>query len=177
MSQDGKLNQESTDRMELAIDRFVEGNAPFLITCGWDYRKDSTISISKAMADYAIETGKVTSNSILRANQSRDTVGDAFYSKQIVNSKTGWKDFLIVTSDYHVNRTHEIFQFVFGPRHQTDVIGSTTEPNDQQKSGEANSLSAFRKTFKGIQPGDDESIYRRLCTYHPFYNGDIHPKI
>lgn len=177
MSQDGKLNQESTNRVELAIDHFAEGAAPFLITCGWDYRKDSTIAISQALADYAIESGKVTSHSILRANQSRDTVGDAFYSKQIANSQKGWSDFLIVTSDYHVNRTREIFQFVFGPRYKTDVIGSITEPNDQQKSGEVNSLSAFRKTFKGIQPGDDESIYRRLCEDHPFYNGDIHPKI
>eukprot|EP01047_Picozoa_sp_COSAG01_P123053 COSAG01_NODE_51959_length_350_cov_1.031873_1_plen_32_part_10 len=32
MSKDGKLNEESTNRMELAIDRFVRNDAPYLIT-------------------------------------------------------------------------------------------------------------------------------------------------
>ena len=177
MSKDGRLNAESTNRMELAIDRFVRNDAPCLITCGWDYRADSTIAIADAMSQFAIESGKVPPASIILANQSRDTVGDAIFTKQIIQSKSGWTRLLIVTSDYHVGRTLEIFNFIYGDRYDIEVIGATTDAANEQPNSESSSLAAFRKTFVGIDCGDDDSIYKRLCTDHPFYNGVVHPQL
>ncbi|MDA7918415.1 YdcF family protein [Mariniblastus sp.] len=177
MSKDGKLNEESTNRMELAIDRFVRNDAPYLITCGWDYRADSAIAIADAMSQFAIESGKVPPASIILANQSRDTVGDAIFSKQIIQSKSGWTRLLIVTSDYHVARTLEIFNFIYSEQYDIEVIGATTAAANEQVNSESSSLVAFRKTFAGVVCGDDESIYKRLCKDHPFYNGVVHPKL
>lgn len=177
MSQQGDLNRESTNRMELAIRSFFQYSSHVLITCGWAYREDSTIAIADAMCRYAVETSQITAASVLTATQSRDTVGDAVFSKRIVNSKPGWNKFLVVTSDYHVDRTKDIFQFVYGPKKRIKVIGATTQRTQQQAESENGSRVAFRNTFNGIMPGDDEAIYLRLCRKHPFYNGLIHPQI
>jgi len=177
MTPEGNLNGESMDRMDLAIESFFQYRPSVLITCGWAYRDDSTIAIADAMCRYAIETSPITSESVLTARESRDTVGDAFFSKQIVTSKPGWNKFLVVTSDYHVDRTLDVFRFVYGPRHTIDVIGAPTQGTQDETENENSSLVAFRKTFNGIMPGQDEAIYRRLCKFHPFYNGVIHPQI
>lgn len=177
MSQQGDLNRESKNRMELAIKSFFQFSSPVLITCGWAYRDDSTIAIADAMFRYAVDTGQIPATSVLTATQSRDTVGDAVFSKRIVTSNPGWDKFLIVTSDYHVDRTKDIFQFVYGPQKTIEVIGATSQRTQQQAESENSSCVAFRKTFNGIMPGDDDAIYRRLCRNHPFYNGLIHPQI
>ncbi|MDA7879863.1 YdcF family protein [Mariniblastus sp.] len=177
MTKKGVLNGESTARMDVAIDHFFRYSVPFLITCGWAYRDDSEIEISEAMYQYAIASEQVPANSILKANESRDTVGDAIFSKQIVTSNSSWNKFLIVTSDYHVDRTREIFNFIYGNNYTIEVVGAITSQTPQQTASESKSLIAFRDTFDGILSGDDEAIYRRLGEEHPFYNGVIHPQI
>ena len=39
------------------------------------------------------------------------------------------------------------------------------------------SLNQFYKTFNGVKSGDDVLIYKRLHLDHPYYNGDIYPKV
>ena len=43
--------------------------------------------------------------------------------------------------------------------------------------GQLFSASVFYKTFNGIKSGDDVLIYKRLCADHPYYNGEVYPKI
>jgi hypothetical protein len=38
------------------------------------------------------------------------------------------------------------------------------------------SLNQFYKTFNDVKFGDDDLIYKRLCSVHPYYYGDIYPK-
>ena len=177
MSKYGELNNESKGRMDLAIDHFYNGNASRIVTCGWPYRKDSNIAICDAMRQYAIKIRDVPSDAIITTAKSRDTVGDAVFSKRLLKSKNDESNFLIVTSDYHVSRTSEIFSFIYGRQYRLKVVGSPTEQTKNLIDSEKRSLIVFRNTFYGIIPGDDESIYQRLCEDHPFYNGVSHPKI
>ena len=57
------------------------------------------------------------------------------------------------------------------------ISGVTGFESDDSSALEASSLSAFRKTFDKASPGDLASIFYSLRNYHPFYNGEIHPKI
>lgn len=177
MSKNGKLNGESKGRIDLAIDHFFKGSAPLIVTCGWPYRQDSNIAICDAMKQYAVESRGVRHNAIITEVQSRDTVGDAVFSKRLLKSIPSETNYLIVTSDYHVFRTNEIFNFIYGNPYHFDVIGIPTKQTKKLIDSETCSLIAFRKTFHGIMPGDDEAIYKRLCEEHPFYNGVIHPRI
>lgn len=172
----GNLNAESKGRIDLACDTYFDHPGTPLITCGWDYRKDSPLFIGEVLKKYAIDRG-VPAEHITAEINSRDTVGDAVFSKLTLVNKTDWRKILVVTTDYHVARTREIFHFVYGPLFEIEVIGATPFDTPEKQIAEQASIDAFKRTFEGIEPGDDSAIYERLSARHPFYNGDIYPTI
>ncbi len=173
----GILNNESRLRVNCAIDALSCNYASILITCGWAYRKDLNISIAEAMRKYAKTLYSSTNATILTEANSRDTVGDALFTKINMALPLGWKKIMVVTSDYHVKRSRNIFTFVYGPSIQIDVIGTPCPHDRQQINKEIVSMAAFSKTFDGITPGDTKAIYERLRKEHPFYNGKIYKQI
>lgn len=175
MDAEGHLNEESLSRLSLGCELVRTGEAAILVTCGWAYRNDSDIRIADAMAEHAVHHMKIERSRIIAETNSRDTVGDAVFTKLNISNKYGWNNIIVSTSSYHVERTREIFSFVYG--RDIAVAGSDDRNDAALTRSEAESISAFRSTFKGISPGDDRAIYERLKTEHPFYNGRIHPKL
>ena len=109
---------------------------------------------------------------------SRDTVGDAYFTKVNLVVPRFWKKVLVVTSDYHVSRTQEIFSFIYGVDVDVMVYGAPMVAlNDDVERGELTSLKAFRDTFSGVLSGDDAAILMRLRERHPFYNGKAYAAI
>ncbi|MCF6345032.1 MAG: YdcF family protein [Thiomicrorhabdus sp.] len=176
MSQSGKLNAESSARMEVAIEAFHNQLAPCMVACGWDYREDSSITIADAMKTYAIEVGGIPSEVILTEKMSRDTVGDAVFTKKNLAIKREWSSLLIVTSDYHVIRTNEIFSFIYGKSFGIKVVAASTgkKVGESVLNSELKSIQAFYQTFRGVDAGDDVSILKCLVERHPYYNGCIY---
>lgn len=177
MDRNGVLNEETRSRVDLAVDALKRNYAPLLITCGWAYREDSDICIADAMRQYAISSHKVEDAAIIAEVLSRDTVGDAVFTKINLAIPRGWKTILVVTSDYHAARSRAIFSFVYGPSVIVDTAGAVCSKNDQLQSSEATSMNVFLSTFDGITAGDDKEIYRRLRERHLFYNGQVYPQI
>lgn len=177
MDVDGNLNAESRLRADLAAELFHTQNAQMMITCGWDYRADSPIAIADAFSRYLFIHYNIPQELIHQELRSRDTVGDAVFTnnflrrEQLLTSQIS-----VVTSKYHLSRTAEIFQFVFGENVDSSFYGSETETNEDHSDSERNSVIAFRNTFAGIPSGDFEQIEKRMIASHPFYNGTIHPK-
>lgn len=176
MDHEGNLNVESVARIKLASELFFDRPSTTLITCGWNYRKDSKLFIGEVMKDYAVKLG-VPSEKIIAELNSRDTVGDAFFTKFNIVKNRGWKNLLVVTSDYHVNRTSTIFNFIYGAEYTIKVIGAPGFDSHDKQLSENKSLEAFHQTFQNVTAGDDVKIYERLSTQHPFYNGVVHPQI
>ena len=113
INKSGKPNRESSSRMDVAIEAFYQKKAPYIITCGWAYRDDSSISIADAMKTYAVQK-KVPEHVIFTEANSRDTVGDAYFTKTNIVSKNYWNKLLIVTSEYHAIRAYAIFKYIYG---------------------------------------------------------------
>lgn len=178
MNQQGELNAESQARADLAADMYSSGGFKSIITCGWDYRQDSEISIADAFEAYLVTVRQISPECIYAEVRSRDTVGDAVFTRLLTDDKDlAETEFVIVTSRYHVNRTNEIFTFVYGESAHISVVGSECAPQQSHEHTEKKSLEAFRATFAGTSTGDIESIYSRMLESHPFYNGDIHPQM
>ena len=177
MDKNGQLNRDSCSRLDLAIDIFRENKNSLIITSGWDYRDDSNIKLADAMKSYIVNVSNISQELILTEINSRDTVGDAIFTKINIIKKKNISNLIIVTSDWHVIRANKIFSYIYGSQYKLKVLGSkTTNKKDLSELEEA-SISKFYKTFGGINPGDDILIYKRLCSDHPYYNGDIYPKI
>lgn len=175
MDVNGNLNEESLSRLKMAGSMYFQKKSKNIITVGWDYRSDSDLFISDVYKSNLISMG-VPANSIISENKSRDTVGDAFFSKKIA-LKFNWKKLLVITSEYHILRAKKIFEFIYGNEFQLDFIGAKSRNSHAREIIEKKSLKTFNSTFSGIKKGDDECIYKCLKNYHPCYNGIIYSKI
>lgn len=177
MDEHGVLNDETRARVDLAVDALKNARAPLLVTCGWAYRADSALCIADAMRQYAISARKVEDAAIITETNSRDTVGDAVFTKLNLAIPRAWTKLLVVTSGYHAERSRAIFSFVYGSSISIEAIGADGLDDEQLRSSEQASMQAFVNTFEGISAGDDVNIFARLRERHPFYNGQVHPKI
>lgn len=172
MSKEGVLNNESKNRVDELLKRIKNKKYQNIFFCGWAYRNDSNITIASAQKKY-FESKEAKEHNIYLIEKSRDTVGDAVYSRKCIESNFNDIRVNVVTSDYHIDRSNKIFKFVFGKNYEINMISATTELTDQLQS-EEKSLMDFRKTFKGVEEGDLEKIYLTMIRKHPFYNGEVY---
>lgn len=177
MDNEGVLNDESAARAAKAVQILAATRSSCLVTCGWPYREDSDLPIAEAFRDHILANFQVPPNAIVMEQNSRDTVGDAWFTKVNVAVPRGLTDLHVVTSTYHVPRTAEIFAFIYGPRYRINVIGALVPENDIIKENELRSTDAFRETFANVTAGDDKAILARLRERHPFYNGTVYSRI
>lgn len=175
MDVNGNLSEESLSRLKMAGSMYFQKKSKNIITVGWDYRSDSDLFISDVYKSNLISMG-VPANSIISENKSRDTVGDAFFSKKIA-LKFNWKKLLVITSEYHILRAKKIFQFIYGNEFNSNFVGVKSINQSSRKTVERKSLDSFKSTFLGIKKADDKEIYKCLKTNHPYYNGAVYPKI
>lgn len=172
----GKLNEESLNRLNYGAQQFFKKRSNTIISCGWDYRKDSDLVIAEVFRDYFLSSGIPKKHLITEIN-SRDTVGDAFFSKINIVKKRNWKKILVVTSHYHVKRTKMIFDFIYGSNYLIKVESSDEISSNNLLQKESKSINVFKSTFKGVLSGNDSKIFKKIRESHPFYNGDIYSKI
>jgi hypothetical protein len=177
MDKSGQLNKVSCSRLDLSIEEFNKGKHSCIITSGWDYHANSNIAIADAMKLYIVNNSDILDELVLTEKNSRDTVGDAIFTKINIVKKSSLNDLLVVTSDYHVLRASKIFSYIYGEKYTIKVLGSKTNKEMKLLGQEKKSLEQFNKTFNDIKSGNDDLIYQRLCSEHPYYNGDIYPKI
>ena len=176
MDRYGRLNDESLNRLNYAQQQFINKRSNTIITCGWDYRKDSDLVIADVFKDYFLKNGIPKKNIVTEIN-SRDTVGDAIFSKINIVKNSNCKSILVVTSYYHVERTKMIFDFIYGANYSIKVEASDDISSDTLTEKEKKSINVFKTTFKGVEVGNDMKIYERIRAQHPFYNGDTYSKI
>jgi hypothetical protein len=180
MSERGELNAETAARVDLAAQIEKNEGSNLILLCGWPYRSDCDIAIADAMRCYLLAKHPAFSQISRCQRLSRDTVGDAVFSRVFLDTLTGGlATYLVnvVTSDYHMNRSREIFEFVFGRDCCISVSGVPGFQCDDSAAKEAESLSAFRNTFSNALPGDLESIFSALRNRHRYYNGEVYPRI
>jgi len=65
-----------------------------------------------AAANYLIEKG-TDPKKILREHASYDTIGNAYFARVIHTDPRQWRRLLVITSEFHVRRTQEIFNWIF----------------------------------------------------------------
>lgn len=178
MDAEGNLNNESKERAELSLEIMKNCSVANIVTTGWAYRRNVNLSLAEVMKRYINERLPADCEvNFLIEDLSKDTVGEAVFTKVNFAAPMSWKKIIVVTSNYHIKRAKEIFNFVYGSMYEISFFGSKWEYKKSIVDDELSSISKFRETFFGINVGDDLMILRRLKESHPFYNGEIYPFI
>jgi len=179
MQKNGELGEDCRLRTARGIECFLENESPILLMSGSHFldstgKYDDTcvpFSQAEAMKRYAIKKG-VPSDSLLKEEDSLDTVGQTCFCKWFFGLPREWKNIKEITADYHAYRVGKIAEFIYGPKFCIDVEGvkTGTELVSDLKEKEDEKLKPFRKTFEGIAPGDDKLLFHRLFIAHGRYN-------
>lgn len=179
MESNGTLDKETIARINKGIEVYDRGSYADILLCGWAYRKDAEITLAEAMQCHINASFPEHAEACILQPLSRDTVGDAFFSKLLLDLKYPkmQHEVTIVTSDYHAHRASTIFEFIFGENNSLRVDSIPYESTPEIAAHERLSLQTFRQTFKAVQPGNTAKIYDRLSSSHSFYNGIAGPKI
>lgn len=119
----GYLTELGRRRVEKAIELYKKSPCKIIMS------GHSSIDIidakkteASAMEDYAIMHG-VDKNDIIKEECSRDTIGNAFFSKEIIDIKK-WKDIIVVTSDFHIARAKYIFNKIFSGNYRIKFVSA-----------------------------------------------------
>ncbi len=92
-----------------------------------------TLTEAESMASYLIKEG-INKRAIVLEKRSKDTIGNAYYLKKNVFMPMGEKEAIIITSAFHENRVHYIFQKIFGGMYKFTYIGLKEHlPKEEEK--------------------------------------------
>lgn len=84
------------------------------------------------MQKYLLGKG-VSIDQILLEERSKDTVGNAYYSKKYIFIPRKEKEAIIITSDFQVERVKYIFHKIFGQEYKLKIIGIKSELPDSER--------------------------------------------
>lgn len=169
MDSDSLLSPESAARADAVARLASQSPEAIVITPGWAYRKDTKTPVGQAMKNYLVDKWGLQEGRIFVDSHSKDTVGDAVFSRLKMKTLGEFDEIVVATSSYHIGRAMAIFEFVFGggPSLEGEAVEFQATPTVHEH--EAESLQAFRRTFEGIDPGDLDSMLARLKSKHPLY--------
>ncbi len=176
INSDGSLPNDSCLRVRKGFELFEQQLANKILMSGlWSYRltENPVCSEALAMKKYAVELG-INPDFILEENHSKDTLGNAYFSKVDFCLPNNWRNIAVVTSDDHLNRTKYIFDIVFGNDFEIDYYSSKHNPDHKAEDlkRENNSLHVLKEVISGIQAGDHQSIWNVMQTHHPGYSNN-----
>jgi hypothetical protein len=188
LTKDGKLTKWFKRRLDKALEitnseyiiHLSDGTVhkpPILNEDGY------TLFESNVAAAYLLERG-IDPKKILREWMSYDTIGNAYFARVVHTDPRGWRRLAVITSEFHMPRTKEIFRWVFSlddpkPSYQLDFISVTDngiEPDIilPRIEREKDSLETIRQIKEQISTLNE--FHTWLFTNHGAYAVAAKPK-
>lgn len=172
---EGNIGADATNSVRLGVEAFSESQDTCLIMTGdISYKSNFKPSISEAQAmkDYAISLG-VPSDKIFVETESKDTLGNLFFTKQNLLLPLGITDITTVRGPNQSNeRIRYLANKVLGVEYDYRLIEPDIERPDEQER-EQKSLALAKKWLDSIPNGDMNAIYALMRGKHPGYNSSL----
>lgn len=170
-------------RMDCAMRAWSELGQPMMVLSGgysFILETPPPLLEAEAMQRYAVSTG-FPPDKILIETESRDTLGNAFFTKRRLAEPRSWRNLLIVTSEYHLPRTRYVFQKVFGPLYSLSYRAAASHFSEleslEHRAEEKLIFEISAEALNAIPDGDDRAIEHFLYTKHPGYVPEAHPTL
>jgi uncharacterized SAM-binding protein YcdF (DUF218 family) len=172
---DGALPALAKQRVVRAAELFAWGVAPRLIfsgRCSLMTETEPPRTEAAAMAEYAIGLG-IPRRAVILEEESRDTIGNAYFVLRRFLEPNDWMSIRVVTSDFHIQRTAWVFQKVLGLGYDVAFSPSPSELDHATiaaRGREESDISTFLMDWLGpIPDGDPIALARLIWQEHPGY--------
>ncbi len=177
---DGRIPKITQNRAKKAVRLFKQNpNSTLLISAGyWGFQRFTPPNTeAKPMKAIALSMG-VPASKIILEEISRDTLGNAYFTRLIAD-KHGWKKIIVVTSKDHLERTKYYFEKVYGPGYELRFVLAETGLSKKalEKIAKFEKLALKLANLKNVQAGDLKEIGNYIFKKHIMYNGSILKKI
>jgi uncharacterized SAM-binding protein YcdF (DUF218 family) len=172
---DGSLGLIARARVDRALQLYAMGVAPRVIFTGHSALMSEgqpEVTEADAMASYA-RTHQLPPKAIFIEDQSRDTIGNAYFVLRRYLEPNDWNSIRVVTSDFHIQRTAWVFQKVLGLGYDVSFSPSPSELDHSTiaaRAREESDISTFLMDWIGDLPdGDPLALARLIWQDHPGY--------
>lgn len=181
--------EQAKARLDQAYSLFAEGRADCIISTGKysvvatvdpdvtgprteaEVGKQYLIAKAQAQGGNASDVRRIE-EAILCEDQSIDTISNAWYAKKLCLEPQGITSCILVTSDYHMERSRIIFEWVLGPQYTVACAEAPSPQNGEERERRNHFeriLTDHVKTHlvSSIAAGDNEALQRFMETEHP----------
>lgn len=179
-------------RLDYAANLYIQGKTKYIMVLsrGTPHkappRTKEDIPVDEAMssADYLISQHQIEPKYIFLERWSFDTLGNAFAALTMHVLPRKLKKIHLVTSDWHLPRTREIFDTVFACSGASDIeltyaaaqnIGLSDNETELRLKRELESLETFRTMTKPMLK-DMDSLHKFIFEEHGCYKAGSHLK-
>lgn len=171
----GYLSHESLERIATGIKIIQTNRAQYLILSGngyWQKKISPSRTEANLMANIAVKNG-ISKKVIWIENKSLDTIGNAYFTKSLIEENNLGKSFIIITSDYHIKRTKWLFNKLFGSKYKLIFKGVNSglslKKHRMKTLRDYKILKYTQQLFIDNKIKSDKSIKMFLISNHPFY--------
>lgn len=171
---DGTLPGVAITRVARAVEMYHNGIAPRIIMSGRCGLTDPDPKVTEAagMAAFAREHG-VPDIALFLEEEARDTLGNAYYTRELFLSPNHWTSIRVVTSDFHLSRAAWVFRKILGASYDISFVSAASGLSSRQlifRALEECKLSIFlNEWLEAVQEGDEHAIERVMAQEHPGY--------
>jgi uncharacterized SAM-binding protein YcdF (DUF218 family) len=120
------------------------------------------------MQEYLLKKG-VLETQIIKEEQSKDTIGNAYYSKKYIFLPEKEKEAIIITSDFQVERVKYIFNKIFGSEYSFKIIGIKSElPSGEREAIWQRQKELLLKTqalLSNMKDGDHDFLKDKIYKF------------
>jgi hypothetical protein len=181
ISADGQIPLQSKARADLAIKLAGPYRTPIVFSGRWSLLLSYVPirSEAEAMAEYVLTRVQKT-YPLYMEKSSLDTIGNAYFSALHYLERKSWKNIVVVTSDFQLERATFVFKKVLGPSYSVDVMAAPSGLNQQElrlKAMTEKKLLDFTKELLGnVKDGTMEGIHAAMQTLEGYGDKPAHTK-
>ncbi len=163
VGENGEILSSTKERLDELLKNKIFYGLPVILSGRRGFMMDyiPPITEARAMKKYLQAAG--WRSKIFIEEKSLDTIGNAYFSKQIAD-KFGWRKILIITSDYHIKRSRWIFKKIFGAGYKLKFLPTPSGKFQERQEKEKRTLVLTKKIFGKMNP-ENFSL-----ADHPFYS-------
>jgi uncharacterized SAM-binding protein YcdF (DUF218 family) len=172
---DGTLTWLSCTRVAQAVESYHGGVAPRVILSGRCSlaQAEPEVTEAAAMADLAVLMG-VPREALHLEEESRDTLGNAYFTRELLLEPNGWRTIRVVTSDFHLSRAAWVFRKILAREYDFSFVSAFSGLPPRELIGRVLQecrISIFlNEWMEAVREGDAEAIDRLMLHEHPGYS-------